>query len=112
MKRILLFVLTILIGILLIACGSNLTVLPQKKKGYESIENGLVGETKCLVQQMAEFACSDDFLLYTADKDVLKIAASFAKSVKQYDTPLSAKRYVIDRNSICDNPSGGAMSHE
>ncbi len=52
------------------------------------------------------------FLLYLTDETVLNIASSFARAVTQYEEPLSAKRYIIDRNSLSDNLSGGALSHE
>lgn len=107
---------TVLIGTGLVACGQRSEQISEKETAnntvYENIENGLVGETKLFAQKMAEFAHSNDFLLYTTDEGVLDVASSFAQIVMQYEEPLSAKRYVIDRNSISDNLSGGALSHE
>lgn len=78
---------------------------------YESIQNGLVGETKILARRIAEFACSDDISLYVTDEEALHIASSFAQAVIRCEKPLSAKRYIIDQSSLNDDHSGGALSH-
>ena len=99
----------ILVGILFTGCDQ----FPDKEttngiddnRHYEDIKDALVGETKALARQMAEAVNFKKFSLYTEEAGVFEIASEFASSVIQYDEPLSAKRYVIDRNeeilSLC-----------
>ena len=111
-----LILITILSGILLAGCNqepAQETTGDMENNGpYADIEDGLVGETKALAQQMAEFAESEEIMLYTTDADIAENISAFASAVLQCNEPLSATRYIVDRNSISQNPSGGAMSHE
>lgn len=132
MKKMIKFFVVMIMILSLVACGNTTVNTGTEKETTTSgteketttsgaggevtevvdIEDALVGETKNLALQMAEFAQGDKLLLYTNVDSVIEVAANFSMAVTQYDEPLSAKRYIIDRNSISQNPSGGAMTHD
>ena len=79
---------------------------------YLSVEDALVAEAKNFANKMAQLVSSGDVKLYTGIDAVLALAANFQNDVTKYDEPLSATRYVINRNSLSDNPTGGALTHD
>ncbi len=120
MKKKILFltvtVFTVVFGITLQACGKKTTQTDSKKNlpnkaEYESLENCLVGETKLLAKQTAEFAQSDDVLLYSENKELLNTASLFAKEVLQRKEPQSAKRYIVKKSDSDNDFSNGKISY-
>lgn len=91
-----LILITILSGILLAGCNqepAQETTGDMENNGpYADIEDGLVGETKALAQQMAEFAESEEIMLYTTDADIAENISAFASAVLQCNEPLSADK--------------------
>ena len=106
----------------LTACGNIRQSIPDSKNDnagsdnndvvYVNIEDALVAEAKDFANKMAQLVSSGEVKSYTDDDDVLSLVTDFQIDVTKYDEPLSAKRYVINRNSLSDNPTGGALTHD